>query len=258
MLSSEVVRYRVEGAVAVLTIARPHARNAIDGRVAQGIESALDLAEADPEIRVVVLAGEPPHFCAGADLKVVADGRHHELHTDRGGFAGIVQRDRSKPVVAAVEGAALAGGLEIVLACDLVVASTDARFGLPEVQRGLIAAGGGAFRLGRRVPVSVAMEMVLTGDPITAADALRHGLVNALCEPGLAERTARDLAARIACNAPTAVGESRRLVADATFADDADAWRRSLAGAQIVLASGEGAEAIRGFFERRPAREPDR
>lgn len=152
------VTYGVDDHCAVATIARPEARNSVNAEVATSIEAAIDAAEGDPDVWVMVLSGTPPVFCAGADLKVVGEGRVAELFTERGGFAGITRRRRTKPLIAAVEGAALAGGTEIVLSCDLVVAAEDARFGLPEVKRGLVAASGGLFRLGRRLPLNLALE----------------------------------------------------------------------------------------------------
>src|SRR3954466_2736231 len=150
----------------------------------RGIEEALDRAEADDKIRVAVITGAPPVFCAGADLKAIAAGQAAELSTDRGGFAGVVRRQRLTPLTAAGEGAALAGGMEIMLACDLVVAADDARFAITEVKRGLIAAAGGLFRLARKIHANIAMECALTGDPISAEAAHRHGLVNHLTAPG--------------------------------------------------------------------------
>src|SRR5690606_5071473 len=135
---------------------------------------------------VSILTRDPPVFCAGADLKEINAGNAAALNTERGGFAGFVQRERTKPFIAAVDGPALAGGTEIVLACDLVVASTNATFGIPEVKRSLVAAAGGLFRLPRKIPFNIAMELALTGDPISAELAHHHGLVNELCEPGTA------------------------------------------------------------------------
>ena len=155
------------------------------------------------------------------------------------------------PLIAAVEGAALAGGTEIVLACDLVVAAEDARFGVPEVKRGLIAAAGGLFRLGRKIPLNLAMECVLTGDPIDAPFAHRHGLVNSLCAPGEALQTAVGLAHRITANAPLAVRESRSIVLDCTGVDDAEAWRRSEESADRVFASEDVREGVAAFLEKR-------
>ena len=177
------VDFDQRGPFAVVKINRPEARNAVNGAVAQGIEEAIDRIEADDEVWVGILTGEPPVFCAGADLKEINAGNAGACHR-RGGFGGIVQRERTKPIIAAVDGPALAGGTEIVLACDLVVASTTATFGIPEVKRSLVAAAGGLFRLPRKIPFNIAMELALTGDPIDAERAHHHGLVNRLCEPG--------------------------------------------------------------------------
>src|SRR5579863_1554617 len=178
------VRYRAEGHTAVITLNRPEARNAVNAEVAQGVEAAIDRAETDPDVWVVIFTGVPPAFCAGADLKAVAAGGGASIHTERGGFAGFTRRSRWKPVIAAVEGPALAGGTEIVLACDLVTAGRGATFGIPEVKRSLAAGAGGLFRLGRKIPLNVAMECALTGDPITAERAYAFGLVNVLCDDG--------------------------------------------------------------------------
>jgi enoyl-CoA hydratase len=236
---------------AVITIDRPEARNAISPEVAQGIEDAIDAAEADDAVRVAVLTGTPPVFSAGADLKAIQAGRGDELATERGGFAGLVRRERTKPLIAAVEGAALAGGTEIVLACDLVVASREARFGLPEVKRGLVAAAGGLFRLGRRIPLNLALECALTGDPIDAELARQRGLVNRLCEPGQALDTALALARRITANAPLAVRESRAIVLDCTWADDHEAWRRTDEARDLMAASDDVREGVAAFLEKR-------
>lgn len=249
--TSGCVTLRIDDGCALITIDRPEARNAVSPEVAAGIEAAIDATEADEAVRAVVLTGAPPVFSAGADLKAIQAGRAHALSTERGGFAGLTRRARHKPLVAAVEGAALAGGTEIVLACDLVVAARDARFGLPEVKRGLVAAAGGLFRLGRRIPLNLALECALTGDPIDAALAHQHGLVNRLCEPGDALETALELARRIAANAPVAVRESRSVVLECTGADDEEAWRRSDASAALAFASEDVREGVTAFLEKR-------
>jgi enoyl-CoA hydratase len=249
---SEYVTYSADSDhCAVITIDRPEARNAISPEVAHGIEAAIDAAEADDGVRVAVLTGTPPVFSAGADLKAIQAGRGDELATERGGFAGLVRRERTKPLIAAVEGAALAGGTEIVLACDLVVASREARLGLPEVKRGLVAAAGGLFRLGRRLPLNLALECALTGDPIDAELARQHGLVNQLCAPGEALDTALALARRITANAPLAVRESRAIVLDCTWADDDEAWRRTHEARNLVAASDDVREGVAAFLEKR-------
>ena len=239
--------------VAVITINRPEARNAVNAAVATGIEDALDDVEADPEIWVAILTGAGGAFCAGADLKEVAAGNARGLRTRRGGFAGLVQRDRSKPLIAAVEGPCLAGGTEILLSCDLAVAASDATFGLPEVRRSLIAAGGGLFRLVRRIPYTVAMEWALTGDSYPAERAAQLGLGNAARAPGGALSSARELASRITANAPLAVFASRRILVDAdTTADRGDVeWRRSLDELKALTSSHDYTEGVNAFVERR-------
>lgn len=249
-----MVDYTTQGRVAVITIDRPEARNAVDGDVATGIEAALDRLEADEECWIGVIAGNGPVFSAGADLRAVSAGRADSLSTARGGFAGIVQRERTKPLIAAVEGPALAGGFEIVLACDLVVAATSASFGLPEVKRSLVAASGGLFRLPRAVPRIIAMELVLTGDPMDATRAYALGLVNQLVEPGSALDAARALADRIGANAPIAVRESRRALLAGVGADDEDAWRTSRRAMATVMATEDFAEGPKAFVEKRPPR----
>ncbi len=246
-----MVEYEQRGRVAVITIRRPEARNAINVEVAHGIEDAIDKLEGDEGVWAGVLAGEGKVFCAGADLKVVAAGGMADLFTDRGGFAGIAARTRAKPLIAAVDGPALAGGCEVALACDLIVASTQAAFGLPEVKRSLVAAGGGLFRLPRLLPRNVALEIILTGDPIDADRAYALGLVNRLVEPGQAETAAAALAQRISENAPLAVQESRRTVLAIEDADQETARQQSLAALARVMQTEDFAEGPRAFVEKR-------
>jgi enoyl-CoA hydratase len=233
-------------------INRPEARNAVNADVANGIESAIDEIESDDGIWVGILTGEPPVFCAGADLKEINSGNAAGLATKRGGFGGIVQRERSKPIIAAVDGPALAGGTEIVLSCDLVVASTTATFGIPEVKRSLVAGAGGLFRLGRKIPMNIAMELTLTGDPIDAARAHHFGLVNRLVEPGQALDEAISLAEQICANAPVAVRASRRIVLEATHAADEVGWRMSAEGMAEAMQSEDFSEGLTAFIEKRP------
>jgi enoyl-CoA hydratase len=239
------------GPCAVITINRPEARNAVNGAVAQGIEDAIDRVEADDSVWVGILTGEPPVFSAGADLKEINAGNGASLQTARGGFAGIVQRERTKPLIAAVDGPALAGGTEIVLACDLVVASTTATFGIPEVKRSLVAGAGALFRLGRKLPFNVAMELALTGDPITAELAHHHGLVNRLVEPGQAVGAALALADQVCANAPLAVRASRKVVVEATQAPDEVGWKMSLEGMAEAIKSEDFREGLTAFIEKR-------
>jgi enoyl-CoA hydratase len=246
------VDFEQKGPFAVIRINRPEARNAVNGDVATGIEAAIDEIEADDSIWVGILTGEPPVFCAGADLKEINSGNAAALATAKGGFAGFVQRERSKPIIAAVDGPALAGGTEIVLASDLVVASTTATFGIPEVKRSLVAAAGGLFRLGRKIPLNIAMELTLTGDPIDATRAHHFGLVNRLVEPGQALDAAIELAEQICANAPVAVRESRKIVIEATHAPDQVGWEMSAAGMAKAMSSEDFSEGLTAFIEKRP------
>ena len=246
-----MVDYEVRGRVALLTINRPEARNAVNGAVANGMEEAIDKLEADDEVWVGIVTGTGPVFSAGADLKAIATGEAAALQTKRGGFAGIARRERTKPIIAAVNGPALAGGCEIVLSCDLVVASTDARFGIPEVKRSLVAGAGGLFRLPRALPKNVAMELALTGDPIDAQRAYELGLVNRICEPDALIDTALALAEQITANAPLAVRASRDIVLRGMLADDETAWRITNEAFAGVAASEDFAEGPRAFIEKR-------
>jgi enoyl-CoA hydratase len=246
------VDFEQRGPFAVIKINRPEARNAVNGDVAKGIEEAIDQIEADDGTWVGILTGEPPVFCAGADLKEINSGNAGALATSRGGFAGFVQRQRTKPIIAAVDGPALAGGTEIVLAADLVVASTSATFGIPEVKRSLVAGAGGLFRLGRKIPLNIAMELTLTGDPIDATRAHHFGLVNRLVEPGEALDAAISLAEQICANAPVAVRESRKIVLEATNAPDDVGWRMSAEGMGVAMTSEDFSEGLTAFIEKRP------
>lgn len=249
---TEAVTYEVRGHYAVITINRPEARNAVNGAVASGIEAGIDKIEEDDSVWVGILTGVPPVFCAGADLKEINSGNAAGLQTKRGSFGGIVARERSKPIIAAVDGPALAGGTEITLACDLIVASTSATFGIPEVKRSLVAGAGGLFRLGRKIPFNLAMECALTGDPITAEVAHQHGLVNVLTEPGGALEGAFALADRICANAPIAVRETRKIVLEATHAADEIGWKMSAEGMARAMSSEDLQEGLTAFIEKRP------
>jgi enoyl-CoA hydratase len=246
------VDYEQRGPFAVITINRPEARNAVNGAVANGIEKAIDEIEADDGVWVGILTGVPPVFSAGADLKEINSGNAGAMMTARGGFGGFVQRERTKPVIAAVDGPALAGGTELVLASDLVVASTTATFGIPEVKRSLVAGAGGLFRMGRKIPLNIAMELALTGDPIDAARAHHLGLVNRLVEPGEALDAAIALAEQVCANAPVAVRESRKIVLEATNADDEVGWKMSAEGMAKAMRSEDFSEGLTAFIEKRP------
>ena len=247
-----MVEYEQHGRVAVLRINRPEARNAVNADVASGMEAGIDRLEDDPDTWVGVVTGEGPVFSAGADLKAIASGQAGGLQTAKGGFGGIANRKRTKPIIAAVDGPALAGVCEIALACDLIVASKAARFGLPEVKRSLAAAAGGLFRLPRSLPPKIAMEVVLTGDPISAEKAYEHGLVNELVEPGEALNAALALAERICANAPLAVRASREVVLAAQTEDEDTLWRMSAAAMGKLAGTEDFAEGPRAFIEKRP------
>jgi enoyl-CoA hydratase len=246
------VEYEVRERVALLTINRPEARNAVNGAVAEGMEAAIDRLEADDDVWVGVLTGTGPVFSAGADLKAVSGGTAAQMQTKRGGFGGITTRERTKPIIAAVNGPAYAGGCEIVLSCDLVVASTEAKFGIPEVKRSLVAGAGGLFRLPRAVPKNIAMELALTGDPIDAARAYELGLVNRLCSPDELLDTAMALAAQINANAPLAVRASRDVLNRGMLADDATAWKLTNEAFVGVASSEDFREGPLAFIEKRP------
>lgn len=246
-----MVDYEVIGRVGILTLNRPEARNAINGEVAAAMEANIDRLEADDEVWLGIVAGTGPVFCAGADLKAIASGAAGALRTARGGFAGITTRERTKPLIAAVDGPALAGGTEIVLSCDLVVASTNATFGIPEVKRSLVAAAGGLFRLPRALPLNIAMELALTGDPISAERAAHFGLVNQVVEPGRARDAALALAERISANAPIAVRESRKVVLAALAGDDDRLWKVTVEAMAAAMGSEDFHEGPRAFIEKR-------
>ena len=246
-----MVDYETRGRVAVLKINRPDKKNAVNGDVARGMEAAIDKLEEDPDVWLGVLTGEGNVFSAGADLKAINEGKGGELGTKRGGFAGIVSRKRTKPLIAAVDGPALAGGTEIVLSCDLVVASTAARFGIPEVKRSLVAGAGGLFRLPRLLPRNIALELGLTGDPISAERAYHFGLVNELCEPGQALDTALALAERVAANAPIAVRETLRLMLELPGADDETGFRESNLAMMGLADTEDFWEGPKAFLEKR-------
>ncbi len=246
-----MVDYEVRGRTAVLKINRPEKKNAVNGDVARGMEAAIDRLEDDPEVWVGVLTGEGTVFCAGADLKAINEGKAGELATEKGGFAGIAARARTKPIIAAVDGPALAGGTEIVLSCDMVVASSAASFGIPEVKRSLVAAAGGLFRLPRLLPRNIALELGLTGDPLSAERAYHFGMVNELCEPGAALDTALALADRIAKNAPLAVRETLRLMIELKDADDETAFRESGKSMMSLASTEDFWEGPKAFLEKR-------
>ena len=239
------------GRTEILRLNRPEARNAINPETSAEIEAALDEIEADPEVWCAIITGTGPVFCAGADLKVIASGRGIDIMTERGGFAGLVEREVTKPLIAAVNGSALAGGFEIVLACDFVVAADDAKFGLPEVQRGLLAAAGGPIRLAQRLPLALALELTVLGEPIDAARAYALGLVNRVVPAPDVLDAALTIADRIIANSPTAVRGARTLVRGSADATDAEAWELGRRVMREVGSSPDGLEGATAFVEKR-------
>ena len=246
---SEAVLTEVSGGIAVITINRPQARNAVNGEVARGIAAALQDFDARADVSVLVLTGAGGTFCAGMDLKgflagdaPVADGR---------GFGGMVERPPVKPVIAAVEGYALAGGFELVLACDLIVASEDAKFGLPEVRRGLVAGAGGLLRLPSRIPYHLAMEIALTGAHFPAARLAAAGLVNVVVPAGQALTAATELAGQVALGAPLALAASKRVIVEAADWPSDEAFARQGEIIGPVFGSKDAMEGAIAFAEKR-------
>jgi enoyl-CoA hydratase len=235
--------------VLVITINRPDQRNAVNAAVANGISAALDELDADAELTLGVLTGAGKGFCAGMDLKAFVAGE--SAWTESRGFAGIAQRPAEKPLIAAIEGFAVAGGLEIALACDLIVAARGARLGIPEVKRSLVAAGGGLLRLPRVLPRNIAMELALTGDPIEAERGYELGLVNRLAEPGRALDTALELAGQIAPNAPLALAGSKRILVESVDWSESEFWERQGKIVGPVMSSEDAQEGSTAFAEKR-------
>jgi enoyl-CoA hydratase len=246
---SDEVLTEVSDGVAVITINRPEARNAVNGAVARGIAKAVEELDASKDAQVLILTGAGGTFSAGMDLKGFLTGDSPSFE-DRG-FGGIVERPPVKPIIAAVEGYALAGGFELVLACDLVVASEAAKFGLPEVRRSLVAGAGGLLRLPKRIPYHLAMEIALTGEHYPAARLHQAGLVNQLVPAGEALAAARDLAARIGLGGPLALTATKRVIADSADWDSADAFRRQAEIITPVFTSADAREGALAFAEKR-------
>jgi len=235
--------------ILLITINRPDQRNAVNAAVAEGIAVALDGLDADPELSLAILTGAGKGFSAGMDLKAFVTGER-PWAGDRG-FAGITQRSAEKPLIAAIEGFAVAGGLEIALACDLIVAARGARLGIPEVKRSLIAAGGALLRLPRVLPRTVAMELALTGEPIEAERAYELGLVNRLAEPGEAVAAALALAETIAANGPLALAGTKRILTEAVDWPDSDFFARQGEISGPVMSSEDAREGATAFAEKR-------
>jgi enoyl-CoA hydratase len=248
---TEPVLVEARGPVLIVTLNRPAVRNAIDQRTAEHIAAAMDRLDSDARVRAAVLTGAGGTFSAGMDLKAFARGERPRI---RGrGFAGLVEAPPRKPMIAAVEGYALAGGCEIALSCDLIVAADNATFGIPEAKRGLIASGGGLLRLPRRLPYHVAMEMALTGEPIPADRAHALGLVSRLAPAGQALEVALELAVTIAAHGPLAIMASKQIVSESGDWTATEAFARQRPIAEAVLGSADAREGAIAFAEKRPA-----
>ncbi|MET0295465.1 MAG: crotonase/enoyl-CoA hydratase family protein [Phenylobacterium sp.] len=256
-VTQEAVLVERRDHVTIVTINRPEVRNAVNSAVHMGVGTALKEADNDPNTWVVIITGAGDKaFCAGADLKAMSRGEMGQVSEEARawGFAGYVMHHISKPTIAAVNGFALGGGTELTLASDLAVASENAMFGLPEVKRGIIAAAGGAFRIGRQLPRKIAMEMLLTGDPITARRAHELGLVNQVVPEGQALEAALKLAERIAVNAPLAVQASKRIaagIAEGKIASEADSWALNSRESGELRKSEDAKEGPLAFAEKR-------
>jgi enoyl-CoA hydratase len=246
---AEAIRTEVADGVAVITINRPEARNAVNGDVARGIAASIEDFDSRADVRVLVLTGAGGTFSAGMDLKGFLAG-DAPMAADRG-FGGIVERPPVKPVIAAVEGYALAGGFELVLACDLVVASEEAKFGLPEVRRGLVAGAGGLLRLPRRIPYYLAMEIALTGEHFSAARLAAAGLVNTLVPAGEALSAAKELAARVALGAPLALAASKRVIVESADWPAGEAFAKQTEIIGPIFGSKDAMEGAMAFAEKR-------
>ena len=250
--SGSPVRRERHGRALVVVLDRPEARNAVNQAMAEGIAAALEELDADPGLAVGVLWGAGPGFSAGMDLREIQEGGRSSVG-DRG-FAGIVRRSSEKPLIAAIEGFALAGGLEIALACDLIVAAEGARLGIPETKRSLVAIGGALLRLPRRVPLGLASELAFTGEPIDASRGHDAGLVDRLARPGRALELALELAERIGRNGPPAVRASKRVLREQAGWPEAEFWDLQAEIAEPVMRSEDAMEGARAFVERREPR----
>jgi enoyl-CoA hydratase len=236
--------------VLVITMNRPEARNAMNKAAAEGVAAGLETLDSDPDLRVGILTGAGGTFCSGMDLKGFLRGESPTV--DGRGFGGLTQAPPKKPLIAAVEGWALAGGCEMVLACDLVVASREAKFGIPETKRGLVAGAGGLLRLPNRLPFFLAMELALTGEPLTAQVAHQHGLVNVLADAGGALEAAFDLAAKITANGPLAVAATKEIVRGSLDWTEAEGWAAQEKILPPVFGSADAIEGATAFAEKRP------
>ena len=235
--------------ILIITINRPAARNAINAAVTSGVAAALDQLDERKDLSIGIVTGAGGTFCAGMDLKAFLRGE--QVAIPGRGLAGLTARPPVQPLIAAVEGYALAGGFELALACDLVVAAEDAKFGIPEVKRGLVAGAGGLIRLPQRMPPNVAMEYALTGDFFSAADAQRYGLANRVTPPGGALDAAIELAGRITANAPLSITSTKEVIVKSADWTTEDMWRHQQEIVQPIFGSADAREGASAFAEKR-------
>jgi enoyl-CoA hydratase/carnithine racemase len=235
--------------VLVITLNRPDQRNAVNAALAHGVAAAMDELDGTSELSIGIITGAGKGFCAGMDLKAFVAGESPRI--EGRGFAGITRRAAAKPLIAAIEGFAVAGGLEVALSCDLIVAARGARLGIPEVKRSLVAAGGGLLRLPRMLPRNIAMELALTGEPMLAERGYELGLVNRLTEPGGALQAALELARQIAENAPLALAASKRILQESVDWPDAEFFARQEEIVAPVMRSVDAREGATAFAEKR-------
>ena len=246
-MSEQRIKTQVQGNTLVITMIRHEKRNAIDGAMTQALDTALNRLEDEADLWVGVLTGGPDMFCAGTDMAATSG-----TPTERGGVYGVVGRTRTKPLIAAVEGVAFGGGFEVAMACDMIIAANNARFGLPEVKRGLVATSGAIFRAARVLPLNIAKQLMLSGAELSPADGYRHGMVNELCEPGTALEKALVLAEQVTANAPVAVQQSLQAIDALASSNDELGWELTAKARKVINESDDSKEGVAAFFEKRP------
>ena len=247
---SDEVLTSVEDGVLVVTLNRPEAKNAANKALAEGVAAAMDELDGNDELRVAILTGAGGTFCAGMDLKAFVSGETPQIKGR--GFAGLTEASPKKPLIAAVEGYALAGGLELAISCDMIVAAEDAKFGIPETKRGLAAAAGGLVKLPRQIPSRVAMELALTGDFISAERAYELGLINKVVPSGSALEAAKELAAKIAANGPLAVAASKKVIMEQADWSQDEMFKKQGEIVNPIFTSEDAIEGATAFAEKRP------
>ncbi len=246
-MNEKRTRVEVQGNILIITMVRHAKRNAIDGEMTLALDAALNRLEDEQDLWAAVITGGPEMFCAGTDMAATSG-----TPTPRGGIYGVVGRTRTKPLIAAVEGVAFGGGFEVVMACDMVVAATNARFGLPEVKRGLVPTSGAIFRASRVLPLNVAKQVMLTGEELSPEQGLRLGLVNQLTDPGAALDGALAMAEQIIANSPVAVQQSLQAIDALASANDELGWELTTKARKVINESEDAKEGVAAFFEKRP------